>query len=91
MTLDPKIAEAIGLAVIDAKQDKVLGDKIIAWMNALTSGNEGINDEQSAKRHLELLFETTVTSESRALNAPRRVTLRDGSAQRLFSDEGSDA
>ena len=54
--MDPKIAEAIEQVVHDAGQNEPLARRLIAWFNAVASGNEDINDRQSAERHLELLY-----------------------------------
>ena len=59
MTTDPKIQEAIELAVEEAGQTQALSRKLVRWFEAIASGNEGINDRQSAYRHLELLYEET--------------------------------
>lgn len=57
MSLDPKIREAIEAAVSEAGQSEGLARKIARWFEAIASGNEDINDQQSAHRHLELLYE----------------------------------
>lgn len=62
MSLDKKISEAISEAVIAADQSPALARRLIAWMEALTSGNESFTDPASVERHLEVLFEGTVTN-----------------------------
>ena len=59
MTVDPKIKEAIETAVLDAGQDSSIAPKLIQWFEAIASGSEHITDQQSAYRHLELLYEAT--------------------------------
>lgn len=59
MTVDPKIKEAIEAAVVAAGQDSSLAPKLIQWFEAIASGSEQIADQQSAYRHLELLYEAT--------------------------------
>ena len=56
MAVDPKIAEAIQNVVEDVGQSQALARRLVAWFNAVASGNEKINDRQSADRHLELLY-----------------------------------
>ena len=56
MTVDPKIAGAIEQVVHRAGQSPALARRLIAWFDAVASGNEDINDRQSASRHLELLY-----------------------------------
>ena len=56
MAVDPKIADAIQQVVQDAGQSEALARRLIAWFSAIASGNEDINDRQSANRHLELLY-----------------------------------
>lgn len=61
VSLDPRISEAIRSAVEEAGQSPALARKLIAWLEAVTSGNEDINDTASADRHLEVLYgETSV-------------------------------
>ena len=56
MTVDPKIIEAIKEAAQEEGQSDALACLLIAWFDAIASGNEEINDRQSANRHLELLY-----------------------------------
>ena len=53
MSVDPKIKEAIELAVEEADQSPALSRKLFKWFEAIASGNEAINNKQSAYRHLE--------------------------------------
>lgn len=57
--MDPKIVEAIEEAVEENGQTKVLARRLVAWFDAIASGNQDINAKQSADRHLELLYEAT--------------------------------
>jgi len=59
MSMDQKIKEAIETAVREARQPEGLARKLASWFDAIASGNEDINDTQSANRHLELLYEET--------------------------------
>lgn len=59
MSLDPQIKEAIEIAVEQAQQSSTLARRITAWMEAVVSGNEDINDKNNARRHLELIFNNT--------------------------------
>ena len=59
MATDAKIQEAIELAVEEAGQSQALSRKLMRWFKAIASGNEGINDKQSANRHLQLLYDET--------------------------------
>jgi hypothetical protein len=59
MAVDPKIREAIEAAVAEAGQESTLAPKLIRWFEAIASGSEQINDQQSAYRHLEILYEAT--------------------------------
>ncbi len=54
--MDPKITDAIQQSVRDEGQSDALARRLIAWFKAVASGNEDINDRQSANRHLELLY-----------------------------------
>ena len=42
---------------MEAGQSDRLALKISRWFEAVASGNENINDRQSAYRHLELLYD----------------------------------
>ena len=59
--MDPKIEEAIKEAVEENGQSEALARRLVAWFDAIASGNEDINDRQSANRHLELLYGATMT------------------------------
>ena len=54
--MDPKIVEAIEEAVREKDQSDALARRLTAWFDAVSSGNEDLNDRQSADRHLELLY-----------------------------------
>lgn len=56
MSVDPKIKEAIDLAVKEAGQPEGLARKLTRWFEAISSGNEDINNAESASR-LELLYQ----------------------------------
>lgn len=64
MALDSRITEAIKEAVEVAGQSEILARRLIAWFEAVTSGNEDINDPATTARHLEVLFEGTTVDES---------------------------
>ncbi|MEU6254259.1 CxC ATPase DNA modification system associated small protein [Streptomyces sp. NPDC047043] len=59
MSLDPKISHAIREAVDKAGQGPVLANRLITWMEAVTSGNADPNDASDADRRLDLLFAAT--------------------------------
>ena len=61
MPLDARIVHAINEAVEEAGQPEALARRLTAWIEAVTSGNEDINDQSEAERHLEVLFEGTMT------------------------------
>jgi hypothetical protein len=60
MELDPKIIQAIQGAVSEAGQSDVLAGRLVAWMDAVTSGNEDPVDLEATARRLELLYSETV-------------------------------
>lgn len=62
MSLDSKVTEGIRDAVAEAGQDPKLAQRLIAWMTAVTSGNEDVNDTDAAERRLDVLYESTTTS-----------------------------
>jgi hypothetical protein len=63
MNLDQKIVQAIRDAVEEAGQSPALGRRLIAWMEAVTSGNEDPADQHAAARHLEMLYAETVAAD----------------------------
>ena len=56
MSLDTKITQAIRDSVSDAGQSSALATRLIAWMEAVTSGNEDPADPAAAARHIEMLY-----------------------------------
>ena len=59
MSLDHIVYEAVTKAVEESEQNESLSTKIIAWIDALASGNENQDDIDSASRRARLLFEDT--------------------------------
>lgn len=59
MSLDPKISHAIREAVANAGQEPTLANRLITWMEAVTSGGADPNDPSDADRRLDLLFTGT--------------------------------
>lgn len=55
MAIDPKIKEAIEIAVYELNQPEGLARKLNSWFEAIATG-ENVNDKQSLKRHLDLLY-----------------------------------
>jgi len=64
MNLDPKIQEAIRVAASAEKQPPEFAAKLAAWVDALTSGNERLDNNDSVRRHLELLYEAAKPDQS---------------------------
>ena len=61
----PRARHTDSAAVAEAAQPPTVAKRLIAWLEAVNSGNEDINDPAQAERHLEVLFEgTVVTSNS---------------------------
>jgi len=61
VSLDVKIGQAIKDAVSEAGQSPALARRLIAWMEAVTSGNVDLADTDAGERHLEVLYgETSV-------------------------------
>lgn len=68
--MDAKITQAIEEAVAEAGEDPAVARRLTAWMNAITTGNEGVNDVTSALRHLDGLYgETSSASLHEATDA----------------------
>lgn len=55
--VNAEVGEAIRQAVKEAGQDGALATKIVAWFNALSSGNDSLADRASLQRHMELLMQ----------------------------------
>ena len=62
MALDPRITHAITEVVEEAGQPETLAHRLIAWFEAITTGNEDIHDSETSARHLDLLFSSTTVS-----------------------------
>jgi hypothetical protein len=56
MTIDQKVREAIEQATKESEQSDALARKLIAWVEAVASGNEELYDNASAHRHLEVIL-----------------------------------
>ena len=72
MAIDPRIREAIEVAVEEDGQDASLSRKLVAWFEELSSGNERIDD---AERHLKLLYDSTTLVDEESANTLREVEL----------------
>lgn len=59
MPVDPKIKAAIVTAVREEGQSPALATKLVAWFDAVASGNERLDDASETKRHLSLLYDET--------------------------------
>ena len=59
MSLDPKIKEAIITAATETGQDVDFADKLVAWVEDLSNGNDRLDNIDSVKRRLNILYEAT--------------------------------
>ena len=59
MKLNDKIKKAIETAVKDEGQPAELANKLIAWMESLTEGNEQVADVAEYTKRCKLCFDTT--------------------------------
>lgn len=60
MTIPTEVQEAVKQAVEEQGQTPGLAMKINKWLDVLGSGSETLDDRESVKRHLDVLFEATV-------------------------------
>lgn len=58
MALPPEITAAVQEAVREAGQPEHVATKITRWLDALSSGQESINETESVQRHLDVIFES---------------------------------
>lgn len=78
MTTDPKIREAVETAVQRAGQPGSLAPLIVAWFDAVASGNEEKGDARENHRHLELLYaKTACESPHDSTAAPNDVEMNE--------------
>ncbi|MFC1953999.1 CxC ATPase DNA modification system associated small protein [Chloroflexota bacterium] len=63
MSLDYIVYEAVKNAVEEAGQSESLAEKIIAWIVAISSGNEHLDDADNAYRRSKLLYDDTEVAE----------------------------
>jgi len=70
MTADPKIREAIEVAVAEEGQPRSLAPLIIAWFDAVASGNEHLGTDED-HHHLDLLYAKTACESPDSVAAPQ--------------------
>ncbi len=63
MSVDPRIREAIAKAVNEAEQPKELSTRLLAWFEAIATGNASLDDRESVAKHVELLYEAADAGE----------------------------
>ena len=63
MALDKKIAEAVKSAVAAEKQPQAVANRFIAWLEALSDGNESLGNLDTTNRFLSDLFESIKLSD----------------------------
>ena len=56
MSADRVVNQAIRKAVTGAEQDGRVAKALIAWLDALATGNESLDDKTDAHRRLERIF-----------------------------------
>lgn len=56
-TIANEVRDAIRTAVEEAGQPENVADKLVAWMERIASGAESVADEESVRRHLDVLIE----------------------------------
>ena len=56
MAIPEEIRGAIAMAVGDAGQSSALAARLIAWFEAVASGNESLEDFEPVKRRLDVIF-----------------------------------
>ena len=56
MAVPEEIQDAIQAAVRGARQSPAVAAKLIAWFEAIASGNESLDSVESAARRLEVIF-----------------------------------
>jgi len=54
--IDPAVSNAIRRAASDHHQHDHVADKIIKWLEAVSDGNERLEDKDAVQRRLELLY-----------------------------------
>lgn len=63
MSVDPRIKDAITKAVSEADQPKELTTRLLAWFEAIATGNASLEDRESVAKHVELLYQAAVSGE----------------------------
>lgn len=56
-TIANEVRSAIRTAVEEGGQPEDVADKLISWMERIASGAESVADEESVRRHLDVLIE----------------------------------
>ncbi|WP_139559689.1 CxC ATPase DNA modification system associated small protein [Methylotetracoccus oryzae] len=62
--MESEIELAIRQAVLKHGQSADLANKLVAWMKALKSGNDQIEDRQSYAQRTNVLYESVIIGES---------------------------
>jgi len=63
MTVDTRISHAVRQAVEHAGQPAAVSDRLLAWFEGLSTGNESLEDPDSVKRHVDVLFDAVVVAD----------------------------
>lgn len=63
MSIDSRIKQAILEAATEENQSVELVNKLIAWFEAIASGNEHQDDKERAFQHLEVIYQTAQVNE----------------------------
>lgn len=63
MSVDARISDALRQAVEDARQPRAVAERLLAWFEGLSTGNESLEDPDSVKRHMEVLFDAVMAED----------------------------
>ena len=64
MTIDARITQAIREAVEEAGQPESLAQSLIAWFDAIATGNGDSDHAATARHHLKELFQSTKVNDN---------------------------
>ena len=62
--IDVRVRAAVFEAAKDLNQPLVVAERIVSWLEALSEGNEQINDRDETKRRCERIYDAVTVPEA---------------------------
>ena len=62
--IDPRVTDAIRQAAADLNQPPPVADYLISWLEALSNGNEGLDNRDDTKKSCDRVYKAVVITEA---------------------------